>query len=91
MKRRFGRERLSNCWVFTAILILRGKLRGIILFWDAWMPHAAGVTKHGNIVHFRRTKGRPKTCSIVLTGIAEVVPPAYIERSTVKTTKWEWS
>ena len=90
MKRRFGREMVNNCWLFVVTLILRGKLRGIVLFWDSALPHAAGITKHGNMIHFRRTRGKPKTCSIWLTGVAEVAPVAYIKQSEVKTTKWEW-
>jgi hypothetical protein len=89
MKKRLGRERVNNCWLFVATLVLWGKLRGIVLFWDDIIPHAAGITKHGNVVHFRRTKGKPRTCSIWLTGVAEVVPIAYIKQSKVKTTKWE--
>lgn len=91
MKHRFGREIVSNCWLFTAILILRGRLRGIALYWDDIIPHVAGITKYGNVVHLRRTKGKPRTCSIWLTGIAEIYPYAYIKRAAVKTTIWEWS
>lgn len=90
MKRRFGRERVSNCWLFTATLILRGRLRGIVLYWDDIIPHVAGITKAGNVVHLRRTKGKARTCSIWLTGIAEVYPASYINESKVKTTIWEW-
>jgi len=90
MKKRFGPEKINNCWLFVAALALRGKLRGVVVFWDDIIPHAAGITKHGNVVHFRRTKGKPRTCSIWLTGVAEVFPQGYIKRSTVKTTRWEW-
>ena len=71
MKRRFSRSRTTNCWLFVFALLITGRLRGMALIWDSPLPHAIGITKAGRGVHIRRTKGRPRVCSLWLQGQPE--------------------
>lgn len=73
MKHRPGRDRRLNCHLLVIALLLRGRLRGVVAVWDAPVPHLMGVTGRGNLVHFRRTRGTPRTCSLWFTGRVEVV------------------
>jgi hypothetical protein len=75
MKRRFSFTRTTNCWLFVAALLVCGRLRGLVLVWDSPVPHAMGITWKGNVVHFRRTRGEPRVCSLWLTGTPELFRP----------------
>ena len=87
MKRRFSFARVCNCWLFVASLALCGRLRGVVLVWDSPIPHALGITWRGNVVHFRRTRGEPRVCSLWLTGVPEMFRISVMDSITWRKTK----
>lgn len=55
MSKRISKKYKSNCSIELFLLLLKGKLRGLV--W-AWPFHWMGVTKNGNYVHFTNKKER---------------------------------
>lgn len=87
LKRAVGRETGLNCWLFVALLLVRGRLRGVLLCWTGALPHAVGVTRRGNLVHFRRVRGTPRTCSLWFPGVAEVFGACYAAGLATRVTR----
>lgn len=75
--RNVGREKILNCWLFVASLLITGRLRGLVIVWDSIIPHLVGVSPHGRLIHFRRTKGTPRVLSLWFNGVCEVMPGEY--------------
>jgi hypothetical protein len=61
MNRYIGRERRFNCWLMILALAISGRIVRIKAKWNGIaFPHLVGVTPHGRLVHFRRTRGRER-------------------------------
>lgn len=71
------REHSFNCWLFAFCLIARGKLRAISFHGAGPLPHAVGITRRGNLIHFQRSRGRPVTCSLWFPGEVWMLPAAW--------------
>lgn len=72
-RKRFGKRRLSNCWLFALQLILTGRVKYVVFR----LPyHMMVVTKRGNIVHL--ASERRLLWDLLWVGRAEVLRPAYL-------------
>ncbi len=91
-RKRIGRQRKLNCWLLISYLLLTRRLKGFILIWDRIIPHLMGITKEGNYIHFKRTRGTPKLFSLWFEGRVEVIATDYslLCNSKIKRTKIEW-
>lgn len=52
MRHRIGRPRWTNCWLAFGQLLFTGRVVGFIFVWRWWVPHVAGITRRGNVLHF---------------------------------------
>lgn len=84
-RHRFGLGGRSNCLVFVAGLALRGRLAGLLVCWRGrWtLPHFMGVTRAGNVVHFKADQhpyelwwpGQPEEdCKVYFPGRPQALP-----------------
>lgn len=77
-RHRVGRVTRLNCWACVALLLLRGRLRAVLVARGELVPHLAGVTRRGNLIHFCRVRGEPKRVSLLFPGEVRVAGPAYL-------------
>lgn len=82
-----GRIRTLNCWFSVLFFLLTGRLAGVGWRHRRGCPHLLGLTRRGNLVHFRALRrGLPWWC-VWFEGRLEVVRPHRLPVVRV----WRWT
>lgn len=68
-----GEQRTLNCWLVVLYLFAMRRVRRLKLDWsNGGFPHLLGVTKWGNVLHFKRTNGTPRWWGLWFQGRVQV-------------------
>lgn len=82
-RRAVGPPRMLNCWLGVLLLLLSGRLSGVLFFWrGSVFPHVIGRLPGGLLVHFRTTAARERLAPLWFEGRMEVIRPQLLKRKT---------
>lgn len=74
MRKKFGKSYYFNCFLAVSILLLKNRLGGVLIVYKLWdWPHLLGITKAGNVIHFKTTGEHDFCLPWVFEGNTELV------------------